>query len=483
MSALDTQSTPIPRPAYDRSDLVTGIVHIGVGNFHRAHQAVVIDDLLQKGLARDFAICGVGLLPGDKRMRDVLRDQDGLYLLELRHPDGQREQRIIGSITDYLYLPDDPEAVIERLVDPSTRIVSLTITEGGYNTDFTTGRFDLSHPGVVHDLAEPHRPETVFGLIVEALDRRRHRSLPAFTVMSCDNLPMNGDVARNALVSFAERRDPALAEWIAANVAFPNSMVDRITPVTTDAERDYVRDRLGVSDGWPVTAEPFFQWVLEDDFPAGRPPLEMAGVQLVDDVTAYELMKLRLLNGSHQALAYLGALAGYEYVEEAMADRDLVAFLRWFMAEVRPTVPPVPGIDLDAYEASLLERFANPAIRDTLTRLCAESSDRIPKFVVPSIVDNLNAGRPARYGAAVIASWARYALGIDESGSPLAIADGRADERRRAAEAEGVQAGAFLQDDTLFAGLGAREDFVQTFHALYASLVDNGARATYRHLA
>lgn len=483
MSTTETKRAPVPLPSYDRTGLTAGIMHIGVGNFHRAHQAAVIDQLLEKGLARDFAICGVGVLPGDRHMRDILREQDGLYLLELRHPDGQREQRIIGSIIDYLYLPDDPGAVLETMAGASTRIVSLTITEGGYNTDFTTNTFDADNPDVRHDVEHPDRPRTVFGLVVEALARRRAAGDVPFTVMSCDNLPMNGDVTRNALVSFAALRDPALATWIAEQVAFPNSMVDRITPGTTGSDRAYVRSQLSVDDAWPVAAEPFFQWVVEDSFTAGRPPFEQTDVQIVDDVAPYELMKLRLLNGSHQALAYFGALAGYEFVEEAMADPDLVRFLEKYMAEVLPTVPAVPGIDLQEYQTALVERFSNPAIRDTLARLCADSSNRIPKFVVPSILENLEAGRPAELGAAVLASWARYATGIDESGEAIRIADVNAAERSHAADLERSDPGAFVRDTRMFGTLASHAEFVSMFHSTFTTLSIDGARATYRRLA
>jgi mannitol 2-dehydrogenase len=463
---------------YSREGLCTGIVHVGVGNFHRAHQAVVVDDLLQQGLGRDFAICGVGLLPGDRRMRDVIRAQDGYYVLELRHPDGRREARVVGSIIDYLFAPDDPEAVIERMAVATTRIVSLTITEGGYNIDPASGIFDGSDPGVAHDLAHPERPRTVFGLVVEALRRRRDRGLPAFTVMSCDNLPRNGVVARKAFLAFAQLRDPDLAEWIARETAFPDSMVDRITPVTTEADRSHAIDDLGVADDWPVACEPFFQWVLEDRFSAGRPPFERAGVQLVDQVAPYELMKLRLLNGAHQAMAYLGALAGYELVEEAMADDDLRAFVVAYMAEAAQTLSPVPGVDVDMYQATLLTRFSNPAIRDTLARLCAESSDRIPKFVVPAIRDNLSSGRSAVFGAVVLASWARYAAGRDDLGRALAIVDRRAGERQGAAKEELDDPGAFLRDESLFGDLRDHEGFVHDYLLVLDRLGRLGARGT-----
>src|SRR5690606_4782929 len=314
-------------PPYDRTGLHAGIVHLGVGGFHRAHQALALDELLRRGEARDWAICGVGLLPGDSAMRDALVPQDGRYTLVTKHPDGALEARVVGSLVEYLYAPDDPEAVLERLADPATRIVSLTITEGGYNVDQVTGEVDATAPAVVADARPGAVPTTVVGYAVEAPARRR-----------------------------------GLGEWVRDTVAFPSSMVDRITPVTTDEDRALVREWFGVVDRWPVVAEPFFQWVLEDDFPLGRPPLQDAGVQLVDDVEPYELMKLRLLNVGHQALAYLGWLSGYRYAHEAVADPLLARFVRDYMDEATSTLRPVPGVDLEEYKTTLLERFGNPAV-------------------------------------------------------------------------------------------------------------------------
>lgn len=472
----------VDEPAYDRRDLVVGIVHIGVGNFHRAHQAAAIDVLLRQGLGLDFAICGVGLLPGDVRMRDVLTRQGGRYVLELRHPDGTREPRLIGSIIEMLHVSDDESAVLERLSAPSTRIVSLTITEGGYNVDPSSGVFDLAAAGVQHDLANPDTPRTAFGLIVAALSERRQRGLAPFTVMSCDNIPGNGDVAREAVTAFARARDPELAAWIASSVAFPHSMVDRITPVTTEEDRRHAREGLGVDDEWPVAAEPFFQWVVQDDFPAGRPPLELAGVELVDDVAPYEQVKLRLLNGSHQAMAYLGMLAGIELVEDAIADREIRAVVEGYMGEAAATLTAPPGLDLAGYRGTLLERFSNSAIRDTLARLGTDASSRIPQFVVPTIRANRDAGRPAPLGALVLASWARFCLGVGEGGWTLPDVDRRGGERAIAAAREVDVAGAFLADSSMFGDLGADPGFVDDFHSAFLELGTAGVRATCRRV-
>ncbi|WP_460754657.1 mannitol dehydrogenase family protein [Myceligenerans cantabricum] len=469
---------------YDRSGITPGIVHVGVGGFHRAHQAMVVDDLLRRGGHRDWGICGVGLLPGDARMRDALAAQDNLYTLVIKHPDGSLEHRTVGSIVEYLLAPDDPEAVLERMADPATRIVSLTITEGGYNFDQVTGEFDTATPAVVADAVPGAVPATVFGYVVEALARRRARGIPPFTVMSCDNVQGNGEKARTVFSAFAAMRDPELAIWIRDEVAFPSSMVDRITPVTTDADRELVRDRIGVEDRWPVVAEPFFQWVLEDEFPLGRPEWTDAGVQLVDDVEPYELMKLRLLNASHQAMAYFGYLAGHRYAHEATVDPAIAALLRGYMeAEATPTLRPVPGIDLDDYRATLLERFGNPEVRDTLARLCMESSDRIPKWLVPVIRERLAAGGDVRLSAAIVASWARYAEGVDEDGQPIDVNDRLAEILVPRALSQRSDPLAFLRDPSLFGGLVDEPRFTEPYLDTLEKLHTIGSAATLRSLA
>jgi mannitol 2-dehydrogenase len=469
----------VATPGYDRSAVRTGIVHLGVGGFHRSHQAMYLDRLLSRGTATDWGICGVGVLPGDRRMKEVMAAQDGLYTLVIAHPDGFLGAQVIGSIVEYLLAPDDPEAVVEKMADPSTRIVSLTVTEGGYNVSPVTGEFDAAEPGVVADLQPGAVPRTTFGLVTEALVRRRERGLPPFTVMSCDNIPGNGDVARRSFAAFAALRDPALGEWVAGSVAFPNSMVDRITPATTELHRAEVSHRFGIEDGWPVVCEPFTQWVLEDSFSCGRPPLEDAGVQLVADVEPYELMKLRLLNGSHQALGYLGSLAGITFMHDAAQDPLYRAFLlRYMDAEATPTLGPVPGIDLEQYKAELIGRFANPYVRDTLARLCAESSDRIPKFVLPVIRDALAAGGEFRCSATVVASWARYAEGVDDAGEPIEVVDPRREDLMARARRQREEPLAFIADRELFGDLVDDERFTSVYRAALASLHERGARET-----
>ena len=488
MTKLSNQTLPeiaaaglVSVPGYDRSTVTAGIVHFGVGGFHRAHQAMVIDDLLGAGAAgsAEWGICGVGVLEQDRRMKQVMDDQDGLYTLVLKHPDGHREARVIGSIVEYLLAVDDPDAVVEKMASPDIRIVSLTITEGGYNFDQVTGEFDFDTPAVQHDLEPGALPTTVFGFITAALARRRERGIEPFTIMSCDNIQGNGHVAQKMITAFARAKDPELGEWMSTAVRFPNSMVDRITPVTSDEDRAEVSSQFGIEDEWPVVAEPFFQWVLEEDFGLGRPPYQDARVQVVADVEPYELMKLRLLNASHQGLCYFGYLSGYRYAHEACADPAIVAFLLGYMKrEAEPTLLPVPGIDLDEYEASLIERFSNPEVRDTLARLCAESSDRIPKWLVPVIRINLeNDGEIAR-SAAIVASWARYAEGVDEQGREIVVVDRLADDLVPLARSQREHPTAFIENTRLFGDLAQNERFVAAYLDALDSLFAEGAHAT-----
>ena len=464
---------PILGIDYDRTGITVGIVHFGVGNFHRSHQAMYLDKLLRDDKARDWGICGVGVLPPDGRMRDALRAQDLEYTLVERHPDGSTPATRIGSIVEYLYAPDELGAVLERLADPATRIVSLTITEGGYNISDTTGEFDVTNPAIVADAIPGAAPATVFGIVVAGLRLRRERGIAPFTVMSCDNVEGNGHIAKGSFTAFARLVDPELADWITEEVHFPNSMVDRITPVTTDDDRRWVLERFGVEDAWPVLCEDFVQWVLEDDFPLGRPPYEHVGVQLVGDVRPYELMKLRLLNASHQGMAYFGMLDRYQFAHEAASDPQIVALLQGYMdGEATPTLEPVPGVDLAAYKSGLIERFANPYVRDTLGRLATDASDRIPKFLIP-VVRALRAdGAAAPLSAAIVASWARYAERYFD-GEELPFLDRQKGAVRDAVDRQRTDPVGFLRNSDWFGDLaddaGFTSDFVEVFQSLSTS--------------
>lgn len=469
----------LPTPTYDRAHVRSGIVHFGVGGFHRAHQAMYLDQLMNQGKALDWGISGVGLLPQDRRMHEVMTAQDCLYTLVVKHPDGSLQPRVVGSIVQYLFAPDDPEAVLELMAGPGTRIVSLTITEGGYLVHPVTGDFDADDPTIQNDLRARSTPSTAFGFITEALSRRRERGAPPFTVVSCDNISGNGEVAHKMISEFARLKDPELADWLEREVSFPNSMVDRITPVTTEADRALLAEQFGVEDAWPVVCEPFTQWALEDSFRNGRPPFEDVGVQMVKDVEPYELMKLRLLNASHQALGYLGHLAGYRYTHEVCQDPLFTKFLLGYMDhEATPTLAPVPGVDLEQYKHQLIERFANPAIRDTLARVCAEGSDRLPKWLLPVIREQLATGGEIGRSALVVASWARYAEGQDEQGQPIEVVDRLREQLIARARRQREEPLVFISDRDLFGDLIDNERFVLAYRSALDSLHSRGARAT-----
>ncbi|MBW8173907.1 mannitol dehydrogenase family protein [Ornithinimicrobium sp. Arc0846-15] len=482
-NTLSELGSAVAVPSYDRSKVTRGIVHFGVGGFHRAHQAMYVDALMNTGEGLDWGICGVGALPHDTKIVDTLNEQDGLYTMTIKHPDGRLESRVLGSIIEMLHAPSNPQAVLDAMTDPATRVVSLTITEGGYLINQATGQFDPSDASIQADLTDGATPSTAFGYIIAALAARRVAGVPPFTVMSCDNLPGNGEVAHHAVGAFARLKDPELADYIEAEVPFPNSMVDRITPVTTPEDIASLKEETGVQDGWPVVCEPFTQWVLEDKFASGRPQLENVGVQVVEDVVPFELMKLRLLNVSHQAMSYVGFLSGYTYAHEVCQDPLFVKFLSGYMAnEGIPTLPVVPDTDLTAYREKLIERFANPNVRDTLKRLCAESSDRIPKWLIPVINENLASGGQITHSAMIVASWARYAEGVDEHGEPIEVVDRIKDRVMAAAAKQKEDPLAFLRAPDLFGNLVENERFTTEYTAALASLHELGARASVENL-
>jgi len=455
------------RPRYERAALQPAIVHIGVGGFHRSHQAFYLDQLLQQGLT-DWGIVGMGLRPADALMTAKLKAQDCLYTLMIKQPDGAVEPHVIGSVIDCIYAPENPLSAIKRLANPQTHIVSLTITEGGYNFD-QNGEFIDTEPDVIWDMIHNQSPKTVFGLLANALRMRRDAGLQPFTVLSCDNIQHNGDVARKMLLSFVSITDAPLAEWIDSNVSFPNCMVDRITPVTQPSDIQYLKETVGIEDAVPVVCEPFLQWVLEDRFPAGRPAWEEAGVQFVSDVTPYEKMKLRLLNAGHSFLGFAGSLCGYETIDEAVSDPLLRSALRAFMdEEATPSLDPVVSIDLTEYKDSLLQRFGNPAIRDLLARICSESSAKIPKFLLPTVEYSLANGGSLHYGAFMIAAW--YCL----LAKGFAIQDNM-QAVLRAAIASPVD---FLRLESIFGELSHSERFVNVYTDMAQSIQTQGVKET-----
>jgi mannitol 2-dehydrogenase len=461
-------------PNYDRSSLKAGIVHIGVGGFHRAHQAFYINELLKKPGYERWGICGVGLLEDNRRLRDTLKKQDHLYTLTVRHPNGQIDNKVIGSMIDFLFAPDEKQAVINKLAHRDTHIVSLTITEGGYNFNPATGEFDYSNPDIIHDINNPTDPITAFGYITAALKLRKEQGLDAFTVQSCDNIQHNGNVTRKMLLAFAVEQDKALSEWIEANVTFPNAMVDRITPVSKKSDIDYVIDTYGVSDEWPITCESFAQWVIEDAFCCGRPDWDIVGAQFVLDVTPYETMKIRLLNAGHSVLGLLGSLHGYSTIDETISDPIFAEYLRAFMdKEVTPNLEQLEGIDLKLYKDTLIERFANLNIKDNLSRICSESAAKLPKFLIPTINENLLQGRDVSLATLVIAAWCFYSdKGTDEQGNKLDVIDAMQSELHEAAAKTAINELAFLSLTSVFGSLNEQSEFATYYkndvEALYA---------------
>ncbi|QBY01740.1 mannitol dehydrogenase family protein [Rhodophyticola sp. CCM32] len=396
----------VQRPTYERADVTPGIVHLGLGNFHRAHQAVYVEDCL--AMTPDWGIRGVSLRRPD--MRDALAPQGGLYTLAVRDGAGTRA-RIIGSVLEVLVAREGVAPVLAALCDPATRIVSLTVTEKGYCRD-GAGDLDTSHPGIAADLARPEAPVSVPGLLVEALRLRREAGLQPFTVLSCDNLPANGATLARVVGQFARLRDPALAGWIGAEVAFPSSMVDRIVPATTAEDRAGIAALSGLEDAWPVVTEPFCQWVVEDHFPAGRPDLAAAGVQFVGDVAPYEHMKLRMLNGAHSTLAYLGQIKGYETVADVMQDALLADLVAAVMAEAAGTLP-LPRAELELYASSLQTRFRNPALHHKTAQIAMDGSQKLPQRLLAPLTEAHETGRPWGALATGVAGWVAYLLAAD----------------------------------------------------------------------
>lgn len=461
----------IRRPSYDRAGIRPGIVHLGIGAFHRAHQAVAIDDLLARG-ASDWGIVGASLR--SSATRDALGPQDGLYALAVRSGAGT-EHRVIGSVLEVIVAPADPAHLIAGMADPATRIVSLTVTEKGYCHTPQTGELDEQHPDIVHDLQYPDAPRSAPGFIVAALSRRRISRTAPFTVLPCDNLSANGQTAKRIVTQFAALRSRELAQWIEDEVAFPSTMVDRIVPETTETDRASVAAALGMIDAWPVVTEPFTQWIVEDRFSAGRPDLAEAGVQLVTDVTPFEHMKLRLLNASHSALAYLGYLAGYETIAASMTNDRFVAFARQVMDDAAPTLAMPAGTDLAAYSTSLLQRFSNPALHHRTWQIAMDGSQKLPQRLLGAMQDRLRLGLPIDTHALAVAGWMRYVTGNDETGRAIDVRDPIAAKLKKIAEDAGPVAErlapALLGVSSIFGALGddlrMRDSVTRALEKLY----------------
>ncbi|WP_145542819.1 mannitol dehydrogenase family protein [Yersinia frederiksenii] len=483
--ANSTLPSTVQQPTNDRTALKSRIVHIGFGAFHRAHQALLTDRVLnQQG--GDWGICEVSLLGGDALIQN-LRQQD--HLFSVLEKGAQSNQAIIvGSVCESVHARlDGIMQVLEKLAEPQVAIVSLTITEKGYCIEPGTGQLDLQHEFIRADLLIPDAPTSAPGVLVEALRLRRLRGLPPFTVLSCDNIPENGHVVKNAVLGLATARDPELANWISQNVTFPNTMVDRIVPAATAETLQEIADELGVIDSCGIACEPFIQWVVEDKFVAGRPDWEIAGAQLVDDVLPFEEMKLRMLNGSHSYLAYLGYLAGYQHINDCMADENYRITARRLMIDEQAPTLRVTGVDLNAYADQLIERYTNPSLKHRTWQIAMDGSQKLPQRMLDSVRWHLQHGGNYHCLALGIAGWMRYVSGVDDSGQPIDIRDPMVDSFKKcvANSEDGVaRVQSLLALKALFGeSLPQQQTFVQAVTEAYLSLQQLGAKESVKRLA
>ena len=468
-ASLGELSADLKAPKYDRSALTPSIVHIGVGGFHRAHLAVYVDQLARAGNT-DWAIIGTGVMPGDSAMKDALSGQDHLYTLVERSAAGH-DASVIGSMIDYIHAHPDQQGLIDAIAAPTTQIVSLTVTEGGYPLDDATGEFDPNSPNA--------GPGSAFAAIIAGLTKRMTDGVGPVTVLSCDNVMGNGDVAALATKSMAAD-NAELAAWIETNVSFPNSMVDRITPATTPADRQWFADTIGIGDNWPVVCEPFIQWVIEDDYAGERPPWETLDIIITEDVRPFEHMKLQLLNAGHSVLGFSAHLFEIELVHDGMADPDVLAFVEAYLnREAKTSLHPVEGMDFDAYIDSLLERFANPQVRDQILRLAMDGTSRIPKFVLPTLRTHLANGGPTELAALFLATWCQALLGKSDAGNPIELGpDPMLEQAQAAAQASVENPAAFLDLEPTFDGIRDNEAFVANFVSALTDVRNNGLRPT-----
>ena len=476
-TALSRLDSGIALPGYDRQALATGIVHIGLGNFSRAHLAAFTEPLLTTDPR--WGIVGVSLQRA--LTRDSLAPQGHLYSLVIRDATSENIQ-IIGALRDILVARENPQAVVECLCQTSVHVVTLTITEKGYCHHPANGRLNRSHPDIVHDLACPDRPCSVFGFLAAALAQRRQAGQAPFTIVSCDNLPANGDTLRALLLEFAELANPRLAPWLAAELACPNTVVDRIVPASTPQDRQLITQRLGVEDRWPVITEPFAQWVIEDHFCSARPAWERSGAQWVKDAKPFETLKLRLLNASHSALAYLGNQIGLETVADCLHDPQVERYLSalWKQNIVATLAGQLPeDFDLPAYQSALLRRFENPTLRHRLLQIAMDGSQKLPQRLLDTVRLHLAAGTSFEYLALAIAAWIRHLSGQDENGRTYELADPLASNLQTllaGANTPAEQVDKILAVQSIFADMGQSSAFQDRIRYWYLNLCQNGVR-------
>ena len=461
--------------SYAKPQSHSKILHFGVGGFHRAHQAVYAAKAMEHCNDYSLGITGVGILASDKIMAYTLKTQDYNYSLMVKPYKDKNSLSIINTISNYIHAYNNYDALKEAVKVPELAIISMTVTEGGYNIDPNTGKFDWNNDDIKFDLENINAPKTIFGFLALCLRERKSNNLNGITLLSCDNVQHNGKVLEYSLLEFLSKQDANLKNWVAESCSFPNSMVDRITPKTANSDKEFIAENFAIEDQWPVVCEPFTQWVIEDKFVAGRPNWEHVGAQFVNDVSTYEKMKLRLLNSSHQALAYVGYLHGYRYVHESAQDTTIQKFLLNYMQnEVETTLDNVPGIDLSEYQNSVIERFANPNIADTLQRICEFTSDRIPVFNLPAIHEQLNSGKSLKLSALIVASWRVYLEGVDENGEKIDIIDNKKDFLVDfiTNNADPLE---FIKIKEIFNNITDNELFVCSYLNAFNTIKDNGA--------
>lgn len=469
-------------PRYARDQVRIGIAHIGVGGFHRAHQARYIDDYMAASGDLNWGICGIGLMPGDEPLIRMLERQNGLYTLTEKD-DGVAHSRVIGAITRVMFAPADVDAVVAQLSDPAIRIISMTITEGGYRYDLEQDRFLEEHPDIVHDLNHPEAPRTVFGYLWRAGRRRAQWGDDGrVTLLSCDNVPHNGDVLRKAMLAFIDRAEPELRPWFEEAVTYPNAMVDRITPAPSREDVDYIEKTFQVADPGAVGCETFRQWVIEDRFATERPELETVGVQFAFEVTPFEQTKLRVLNGSHLVMAFVGYLAGYERVDQAIQDPAIRRLVTDYMVrDAEPTLPSIDAMPIKAYQATLIERFGNSRIADRMARICSDGYAKVNNYLMPVIHDLIERRADTSRLSLTCACFLAYLNGRADDGSELTVTEYTlSDEQIESTRSDRL---ALLKTPAFFGSIPgpAQQSFLNDVEHWYQSIIDRGAYLTLKH--
>ncbi|MCB4799045.1 mannitol dehydrogenase family protein [Neotamlana laminarinivorans] len=478
MENLKLLPESVLKPTYNRDLIKTSILHIGVSSFHRSHQAYYINELIEKYNVLNYGICGVDLLESDRKIYNILKDQDGLYTLYTKAPSGHHKAKVIGAIVEYFFGPENPLAVIEKIANPDIKIITLTIAEDGYQLNQVTGAFDINQPLINNEIKNQFSPKTVFGYLAQGLKLRKLRNLPGCTILSCDNIKANGDTIKEAFFNYIKQTEPELLDWVKKNTTFPNSMVDRITTVTSTDDINELKDIYALDDQWPVISESFNQWIIEDNFLEKRPDWEKVGVVFTKKITPFEKMKLRVLNAGHTILGVLGTMCGYKTVFEAATDSDIMQFFKQFVEnEITKSLNDFTADEIEDYKHLLITRFQNPYINDRLSRICSESSAKIPLFVLPTINDLLNSNNSLTKSAFIIAAWCKYNDGVDDNKVPYKITDNISGTLIRNAALSLHNPKKFLEIESVFGNLSYNETFTKSYEASLKLLRTHSTKA------